>query len=92
MSDLELIDIQEDKDKIKYIHGQDITPYLEDNYENRKYSDEHWKASKDMKRVGSIPWAVWLLWESVGITNDPKELLKALERNPEFKTTEKRLI
>ncbi len=93
MSELTLIDIEEQsKDKIKFIHGQDIKPYLEDNYEEKKHTDENWKACDTMKRVGSVPWAVWLLWESLGITENPKELLKALERNPEFKTTEKRLI
>ncbi len=91
-SELTLIDIEEEGDKIKFTHGQEIREYLEDNKEARKYTDENWKACKTMKRVGSIPFAVWLLWESMGITNDPKELLKALERNPEFKTTEKRLI
>lgn len=90
--ELELIDIEEKDDKIKLVHGQDITEYLKDNYEDRKYSDENWGACDTMKRVGSVPWAVWLLWESLGITENPKELLKALERNPEFKTTEKRLI
>lgn len=90
--ELKLIDIQEEKDNIKIIHGQECEEILRDNYELKKYSNENWQACDNLKKVGSIPWAVWLFWESVGITEDPKELLRALERNPEFKTTEKRLI
>lgn len=59
----------------------------------RKNSDENWqKADPDIKAVGRVPKALWLLWEQQGITEDSDLLMKALERNPEFKRTEKRLI
>lgn len=63
------------------------------NYEERKNSDENWqKADPDLKAVGRVPKAVWLLWEQQGITEDANELMKALERHPEWKRTEKQLI
>jgi len=62
-------------------------------HEERKNSDENWqKADEDIKAVGRVPKALWLLWEQQGITEDATELMKALERNPEFKRTNKCLI
>lgn len=74
-------------------YAQRVGTILNDNEEARKNSDENWNAADpDIKKVGSVPRVVWLLWEQMGITNDSNELLKALERNQEFKTTEKKLI
>jgi len=70
---------------------QNIRTLLEMNYEQRKNSDENWNKHKDWKHVGRIPYSVYLEWQRLGITEDPKALLRALELNKEFKTTEKRL-
>ena len=91
MSDLLLADIDVVGGNFKFTHVQDIAPVFNSNEEIRKNSDEDWSKAGHMKQVGRVPVSVWLLWESMGITEDPKELLKALERNPEWKTTVKQL-
>lgn len=92
MGELILLGERKEEDKVYHTHGQDIRPILEENARRRKNSDADWASDPDMKQAASIPMAVWLLWESTGITNDKKELLKAIERNKEYKTTEKQLI
>lgn len=89
---MKLIGLKEDGDKLIITHGQDTTSILKNNYEARKHTNEVWKHGKDIKQVASIPFVVWLLWESCGITKDPIELLKAIERNKEYKVVDKRLI
>lgn len=92
MSELKLIGLKAEKDKLKVIHGQDIAVILRDNYEARKHTEEVWSQGKDLKQVASIPYVIWLLWESAGITRDPVELLKAIERNSDLKVVDKRLL
>jgi aspartate oxidase len=73
-------------------HAQDVSAVFNSNEDIRKNSDEDWNKAGNMKLVARVPQVVWLMWESMGITDDPQELLKALERNAEWKTTEKQLI
>lgn len=70
---------------------QMILPILEMNYYDRLRSDEKWQKNGEWKHVGRIPYSVYLEWQKLGITEDSKALLKALELNKEFKATEKRL-
>lgn len=70
---------------------QDASWILESNYEARKNADENWKSNEDFKFVASIPLAMWLQWEKLGITQDGKALLKAIEMNKEVKRTNRRL-
>lgn len=80
-------------DKQIGVHAQRVGLILNANEEDRKNSDENWsKSDPDIKRVGCIPRTIAILWQQNGIMDDPDELMKALERNPEYKTTEKRLI
>jgi hypothetical protein len=72
-------------------HVEDVSSVFNSNEDIRKNSDEDWNKAGHMKLVGRVPEVVWLMWESMGITDNPKELLKALERNAEWKTTEKQL-
>jgi hypothetical protein len=44
------------------------------------------------RHVGEVPVVIWALWENMGITEDPRELKKALERNPKFRTTTGHLL
>lgn len=93
MSELILLNGRNEGDKVIFTHGQETKHILEENARRRKNSDEEWANSDpDMKQAASIPMVVWLLWESAGITKDKKQLLKAIERNKEYKVTEKRLI
>lgn len=74
-------------------HAQTVGPILNSNEFLRNHTDENWDTTKDMKLVGRVPQVVWLLWESMGITKDPKELLKALKRHKlEYMTTTKQFI
>lgn len=84
--------IRVEKDNVIITHGQECVDILQDNYEAKKNTDEIWNKSPEMKQVGAIPFIVAELWKSMGIMDNPKELMRALERNPEFKTTAKRLI
>lgn len=79
-------------DKIICTHVQQVGDILNDNERMRIDTGENWDKSEDLKLAARIPFSVYFLWESIGITQDPKELAKALERNPEYKTTDKRLI
>lgn len=89
--DMDLLNISTDKDKIKVLHGEDITHVLKANQVDRTYSDEKWATDKTLKHAGRIPFAVWLTLEKQGITKDRGALLKWLELNPQYKATNKRL-
>lgn len=84
--------IQQTPDKIKVTWAQRIGNILNRNETDRLNSDENWKRDDDIKLVGRIPRSTYMLWKDAGILDDEKELDRALERNPEYKTTEKRLI
>lgn len=74
------------------VHGQFVGRILNFNEEQRKNSDDNWrKADEDIKPVGRIPRCVAMLWQQMGILDDAEELMKALERNPEYKRTEKHI-
>lgn len=93
MSGLILLDHRLVGDHQIATHGQFDGYIREFCHEQRKVSDENWqKGDPDIKAVGRVPKALWLLWEQQGITEDANELMRALERHPEFKRTEKRLI
>jgi hypothetical protein len=88
----QIIGIQETPEKIKVTWGQVVGRILNRNAADRLNSDDNWKKDEDMKLVGRIPRSIYMLWKEAGILDDEKELDKALERHPEYKTTEKRLI
>ena len=92
MSELRIIGLEAEGDKLKVTHGQETKSILLNNQEARKYTNEVWAQGKDLKQVASVPFVVWALWEACGITKDPKELLKAIERNKEWKVVDKQLI
>ena len=78
-------------DKIITNTIQDNRPILEGNYLARKDSDENWNMSPELKHVATIPLALALEWEKLGLFDDMKALLKALEIHKEFKRTTRRL-
>lgn len=88
----QIIDIKQTPEKMQVTWGQRVGRILNRNEQDRLNSNENWKRDEDMKHVGRIPRSVYMLWKEAGILDDEKELDKALERNPEYKTTEKRLI
>lgn len=71
---------------------QDHAAILEQNEEYRKNADEMWNASPEWKLVASIPLAQYLEWKRLGITQDSKALLKAIEHDKSVKTTNRRLV
>ena len=68
---------------------QNVEPILKDNAKDRLYSNENWQATKDMKKIASVPLVLWCLWESLGITQDDEALKAALRRHQEVLTTNK---
>ena len=89
-----LTDFKYDKDKAVGSYVQDERPILEDNFEARKNSDIHERtADLDMGfRFASIPRSEYIKLQKMGIADDPQALMKYLEQNPQYKTTNKRLI
>ena len=93
MGRMNLLDYRLVGDKQIATHGQVVGHILNFCEEERKNSDENWqRADEDIKPVGRIPRVVMMLWQQMGIMDDANELMKALERNPEWKRTNKRLI
>lgn len=90
-ADLHLQHIGMKGENVLFHRAQDMTPYLLENKDDRKHTQEDWARGKDMKRVASIPIGMWNFLEVNGIADDPKELAKFLDRNPEYKTVEKNL-
>lgn len=56
---------------------QNVQPILRTNTTMRKY--DAWSTAGDVKPYARIPIAMWLQWEALGITDDPKALLAAIE-------------
>jgi hypothetical protein len=86
-------------DKLVARHVQNAAPILEANKEARKHSDENWAADPDTKKVASVDAATYLKWEAeckarhgCSLTQHPQFLMQMLEANPQYKTTEKRLL
>lgn len=88
----QIIGVSKSPESMQVTWGQTVGRILNQNEIDRKDSDDNWKQDKDIKLVGRIPRSIWMLWQEAGITDDEAALERALERNPEYKTTEKRLI
>lgn len=53
--------------------------------------NDAWNQQKDFKLYARIPEALWLHWQALGITQDPKALLNAIEIfKDEVKVTNRR--
>jgi hypothetical protein len=89
-----LVDYKYDKDRAIGTYVQDQSPILKDNYEARKNSDIHERtADLDMGfKFASIPKSIYIQMQQMGIADDPQAIMKFLEQNPQYKTTNKRLI
>ncbi len=81
-------------DQFRVVSRQDVAPAL-----NRaaalasEYRPGPSANTQDhFRHVGEVPVAIWTLWENMGVTQDPKELLKALERHPKFRTSTGKLL
>ena len=89
--EMNTVRIEHKGDQTIYHYAQDISAVQNNNEEERK--DGVNDNQKEFRKVASIPWVVWNMWENMGITQDQRELRKALERHRhELKTTEKKLI
>mgnify|MGYP001572067958 FL=1 len=101
-----IIDLQQKGDTLKIIHGQDMTPILNDNYELRKHTKQIWRSKKKNsvgEFVGRLPILVLEDWIDKGFihpngcncgctaTTRRKMLFAMLNLNPEYKVTKKTL-
>jgi len=85
----QIIGINQTSEKLQVAWGQRVGSILNQNEISRRNSAENWKRDEDIKHYARIPRIVWMLWQSLGITEDEKELDKAIERNAALKVTEK---
>ena len=101
-----IIDLQQKGDTLKIIHGQDMTPILDDNYELRKHTKQIWRSKKKNpigEFVGRVPELVLKDWIGKGLvhvngcpcgctaTMRRKMLFAMLNLNPDYKVTSKTL-
>lgn len=91
MDDLILTDVIDEGEKRKIVHAQDVSTIINANTEMKK-NDGWTGGGKDVKLAARVPYAVWLRWEQMGITEDPIALKRAIECHQEYKTTNKKLI
>jgi len=89
--DLVPTNVQESGDKTIITHTQKVDHILAANKRDRDNTDENWKHGEAMKLAARIPLAIWLEWQRLGITEDPKLLLEEIRKNPELKATNKRI-
>lgn len=74
-----------------YHYAQDISEVCNQNEIDRQAGS--FDSGKEFRKVASVPMVIWNLWESMGITQDPKELRKALQKHRDsLMTTDKKLI
>lgn len=96
MAEIELIDaqlvgVQRGDGVIAGHYSQRVGEILNANEEDRINSDENWsKADPDMKKVARIPRVVYMQLQQAGVVDDPQQLLQFLERNPQYKVTDKK--
>jgi hypothetical protein len=91
---LELIGLHYRGDKVILQHRQEgVERILAANQKDRARSDANWAADGDIKRIARLPMAVYEQARRMGILEpgNEGEFVKFLERNPQLKSTEKRL-
>lgn len=54
--------LEEQGGKIVLTHTENIEPVLEANYASRKDLNNGWSKNRNMRRIASIPFTVWLQW------------------------------
>lgn len=90
--DLETVAIEDVGDKRIFHYAQRVDETLNSN-EQRRNDNPDWDKESDFRQVAEVPLIVWNLWESMGITDSPKELRKALMRHKEkYMVVDKQLI
>lgn len=89
--DLETVAISDIGDKRVYHYRQEVGGIMNDN-EKRRQENPDWDRKSEFKQVAQVPMIIWNLWESMGITNNQKELRRALNRyQAEYMVVEKKL-
>lgn len=82
----------DEKGNRKFRHTQDVGDILKHAEEMRKRSKENWNANKNTKHVAGIPEVLYQEMQRKGITEDPKEFKRYIEKYiPEYKYTRKRI-
>ena len=80
----------DEKGRKHFRHTQYIGDILREN-EAMRNDKGLWGKNKNSKLIGQIDEATYQDLQRKGIAEDNKELKKFLERNPEYKTTKKRI-
>jgi hypothetical protein len=78
--DFETVAISDVGDQRLYHRRQTIGGILNGN-ERQRIDAPKWDRNRSLRHVARVPWIIWDLWESTGITRDEKELRKALMRH-----------
>lgn len=82
-----------DTGKERIYHRRQTVGFILNDNERQRRDVPDWNRNSDVRQVASVPFLIWDLWESAGITEDPKELRKALMRHKdEHMIVEKKLI
>lgn len=90
--ELETVAIEDIGDK-RIFHYAQQTGGITNQNEDRRRESPDWDHNSEFRQVASVPLITWLLWESMGIVGDQKEMRKALMRHRnEFMVVEKTLI
>ena len=89
-----LVDVSFQGDKFKFVHAQDIDPYLKVAYEQRKNEDQLLPFG-NMRKIASIPDLVFekLLKDNPELASNPDKIIPKLkemkEKGLDFTTVER---
>lgn len=90
--EMETVAIEDVGDKRIYHYAQRTDEITNSNELRRKEEDTTCRTG-EFHQVASVPYVIWNLWETMGITADQRELRKAIERYGDtVKVTNKRVI
>ena len=77
--EMNTVQMEHQGDKTIYHYAQDISDICNQNEKDRETGA--YETNNEFRKVASVPMVVWQLWESLGITENPKELRKALQKH-----------
>ena len=90
--EMQTVAIENVGDKSIYHYAQRTDEITNSNELRRKEEDRTCRTG-EFHQVASVPYVIWNLWESIGITADQRELRKAIERHGDtVKVTNTRVI
>jgi len=79
-------DFDERKDEVRLTRVVDLTSYLKDNYEEKKFLGKGFSKGRGLRKIGSIPIDV-LLAHGIDI-HDDNAIRDFLRKHPEYRVSE----